>query len=369
MSSQDNNEKGPWDNDPSEDKNIWTKRQRSQQGRRNMDNLVDDLLKRLKEIMPGGGDRKPFKKLGMGLIVGVAFALTLVFWVFSCFYRVDEGQVGVILRFGEMVHISGPGLQFRLAPIETVTLVQVASVNRIDGGIKQEGKNDTTEQTLILTGDENMVHTNYTVLWKIKDVSEFLFTARYPEMTIQAAAESCIREVIGQTQARLALTEGRDAIAAKAQELLQKIMNDYKIGVQIISLQLRKVEAPLKVIEAFNDVQASLIDADRLKNEAEAYRNDILPRARGEAEKITQEAEAYRQQMIYLSQGEAARFNKVYQAYLTNPYVTQRRYYFEAMQQVLAHSHKILVDGKIGKDIVSYLPLNELAKSSQKKAK
>ncbi|MBI1954023.1 MAG: FtsH protease activity modulator HflK, partial [Proteobacteria bacterium] len=362
----------PWDDDPSEDKNIWTKRQRSQQSRKNMDNLIDDLLKRLKEIMSGGGgggDKQPFKKLRMGFILGLAVALTFVFWVFNCFYRVDEGQVGVVLRFGEMVHISGPGLQFRISPIETVALVQVASVNRIDGGIKQEGKNDTTEQTLILTGDENMVHTNYTVLWKIKDVSEFLFTARHPEMTIQAAAESCIREVIGQTQARLALTEGRDAIAAKAQELLQKIMNDYKIGVQIISLQLRKVEAPLKVIEAFNDVQASLIDADRSKNEAEAYRNDILPRARGEAEKIIQEAEAYRQQMIYLAQGEAARFNQVYQAYLTNPYVTQRRYYFEAMQQVLAHSHKILVDGKIGKDIVSYLPLNELTKSSQKKAK
>ncbi|MDP5370498.1 MAG: FtsH protease activity modulator HflK, partial [Pseudomonadota bacterium] len=167
------------------------------------------------------------------------------------------------------------------------------------------------DKTLVLTGDENMVHINYTVLWKIKDIKDFLFSVREPEQTILVAAESIVREIMGQTTAREALTEKRDAIELKTQELLQKVLNQYNIGVQIVKIQLQKVDAPSEVIDAFNDMQASLTDGDRMRNEAEAYHFEIVPKARGEASKIVQEAEGYEKEVIARALGEADRFNKI----------------------------------------------------------
>jgi membrane protease subunit HflK len=202
-----------------------------------------------------------------------------------------------------------------------------------------------------------MVYTNYTVLWKIRDLGEFLFAAREPESTIRVAAESAMREVLGQTTARLALTDGRGTIGTKSQELLQKILDSYKLGVQIVSVQLQRVEPPAQVIQAFNDMQASLVDGDRLKNEAEAYHSDILPRARGEAEKILQDSEAYRQEIVSQAEGEAARFNAIYASYRLNPKVTSTRLYFDTLQKVLKKNSKTIVDGKVGSGVMPYLNL------------
>jgi len=344
-------------------------------------NPIDDLIDRIQDtIRRGGGGgsgnsggERPspaFSKFGVILLCLAG----LLVWLSTGIYNVQEngGEVAVVLRFGKMVRIAQPGLHYRLpSPIETEIRVKIAVLNKIDGGLREDASKsseEAIEQTLILTGDENMVLTNYTVLWKIKDVADYLFTMRDPEGTIKVAAESAIREILGQTTARLALTVGRESIGTQAQELLQKILDLYKIGVQIVSVQLQRVEPPAQVIQAFNDMQASLVDADRLRNEAEAYRNDILPRARGEAEKILQDAEAYKQRIVAEAEGEAARFSSVLAAYNLHPVVAQKRFYLDTMQKVLKNAQKTIVDGKAGQGIVPYYNLqNDKKNMSQEK--
>jgi membrane protease subunit HflK len=276
-----------------------------------------------------------------------------------------------------MVRISQPGLRYRLpTPIENEIIRNVAVLNKIDGGLKNDSvrsSSEAQEQNLILTGDENMVHTNYTVLWKIKDVAEFIFTMRDPESTIRVAAESSIREVLGQTTARLALTQGRETIGTKSQELLQKILDTYKAGVQIVSVQLQRVEPPVQVVQAFNDMQASLVDADRLRNEAEAYRNDKIPRARGKATEIVKAAEAYQQQVIAQAKGEVSRFKAIVAAYRLNPEIAVRRHYLETMEKVLTQASKTIVgagiSGAKGNSVVPYINLHPPKKEVLAEAK
>jgi membrane protease subunit HflK len=350
--------------------NPWTRRQGSSSNSNSgnsVDDIIDNIQDRIRKIMSGGGPTggsfkggAPKGSLRMVTLLGVG---ALVLWLGTGLYRVQEGEVGVVLRFGEMVRTSLPGLQYHLpAPFETVIVQKVAVLNTIDGGMKMEKNGDSAEATLILTGDENMVHTNYTVLWKIKDVSEYLFTTRNPDETIRVAAESVVREVIGQTTARLALTEGRGKIEIRAQEILQKLLDQYKMGIQIVSIQLQNVAPPHKVVDAFNDLQASLVNADQLRNEAEAYRNEIIPRAEGQAAQIANEATAYSQRKIAEANGEAIRFTQVLQAYEAHPKITLKRYYLESMRDVLSKTSKIILDQKVvGKGgILPYLPLNEL---------
>lgn len=361
--------KGPGDNDDKKDSGPWGKGGDSNQNKpTNIDDAIDLFQRRLRKTFNhggGNGGTEISPSLVMIVLLGV-----ITLWGLTGFYRVQEGELAVVTRFGELVRISSAGLRYHFpSPIENVTITKVAAVNTIHGGLrdsKSDGEN--SEQTLILTGDENMVHTDYTVLWKIKDVTEFLFTARHPEVTIKVAAESVIREVVGQTTAKAALTEGRDSIGSKAQALLQKLMDQYKMGIQIVSIQLQNVAPPRDVIESFNGLQASLTDADRLSNEAEAYRNDIIPRARGEATEILQKAEAYRQTKIAEAEGEASRFTQVYAAYQKNPRIAIRRYYLDMMQQVLPRTNKIIIDPKAGNNVLPYLPLGDLSKVSHKQA-
>lgn len=369
-SSKGGTEKG---NDGSS--NPWTRRQGSSSNSNSgnsVDDIIDNIQDRIRKVMSGGGPAggsfkggspkggSPKGSFGMIALLGVG---AFVLWLGTGLYRVQEGEVGVVLRFGEMVRTSLPGLQYHLpAPFETVIVQKVAVLNTIDGGLKMEKNGDSAEATLILTGDENMVHTNYTVLWKIKDVSEYLFTTRNPEETIRVAAESVVREVIGQTTARLALTEGRGKIETHAQEILQKLLDQYKMGIQIVSIQLQNVAPPHQVVDAFNDLQASLVNADQSRNEAEAYRNEIIPRAEGQAAQIANEATAYSQRKIAEANGEAIRFTQVLQAYEAHPKITLKRYYLESMRDVLSKTSKIILDQKaVGKGgILPYLPLNEL---------
>lgn len=341
-------------------------------------NPIDDLIEKLQDSLKrrgsggSGGDKggSPLPSFSSKFSIITLFFIVISVWLSTGIYKVqdDGGEVAVILRFGEMVRIAQPGLHYRLPnPIENEIRVKMAVLNKIDGGLREgasKSSQEALEQTLILTGDENMIHTNYTVLWKIKDVADFIFTVRDPEGTIKVAAESAIREILGQTSARQALTAGRENIGIQAQELLQKILDMYKMGVQIVSIQLQRVEPPVQVIQAFNDMQASLVDADRLRNEAEAYRNDILPRARGEAEKILQDAEAYQQQVVAIAEGEAARFSVALAAYNLHPEVAQKRLYLDTMQQVLKNAQKTIVDGKTSHGIVPYLNLQRDEKNT-----
>jgi len=379
--------KGPWgggtgkgrppSGDPSKDSrrkgddtppNPWTRREGPSSGNgNNVDDIIDNIQDRIRKVMSGGGSNgggfkgvSPKGSWGMFTLLGVG---AVALWLGTGLYRVQEGEVGVVLRFGEMVRTSLPGLQYHLpAPFESVIVQKVAALNTIDGGLKMEKNGDSAEATLILTGDENMVHTNYTVLWKIKDVSEYLFTTRDPEETIRVAAESVVREVIGQTTARMALTEGRGTIEIRAQEILQKLLDQYKMGIQIVSIQLQNVAPPHQVVDAFNDLQASLVNADQSRNEAEAYRNQIIPRAEGQAAQIANEATAYSQRKIAEAEGEAIRFTQVLRAYEAHPKITLKRYYLETMRDVLSKTSKIILDQKVaGKGgILPYLPLNEL---------
>jgi membrane protease subunit HflK len=212
----------------------------------------------------------------------------------------------------------------------------------------------------MLTGDENIIDIDFSLVWVIKDAGEYLFNLRDPRSAVTRAAESVMREVIGQTPIQVALTEGRQAIEERAKLMLQTLMDEYNSGIQIRRLQLLKVDPPAEVVDAFNDVQRAETDKVRLRNEAEAYRNSVIPAARGSAEQLIQQAEAYKEEIVNRAQGDASRFNAVYEAYKLNKDVTTQRIYLETMEDVLGNVNKIIIDKNGGQGVVPYLPLPEL---------
>lgn len=319
----------------------------------------------LKRFMPGG--------LGGGRSLIIALLVIIALWVASGFYRVLPDEQGVVTRFGAYVATTDAGLHWHLPyPIEEVTRPKVTRVNRLEIGFRSAGdagRSDVVrqipEESLMLTGDENIVDINFTVLWVISDAGKYLFNVRDPEATVKAAAESVMREIVGQTPIAEALAEGRAQIEARARNDLQSILDSYEAGILITQAQLQKVDPPNQVVDAFRDVQRARADQERLRNEAEAYRNDIIPRARGEAEQIIQEAEAYKQEVVSRSSGDAARFNDVYNSYRVAKDVTVRRIYLETMEEVLGNANKIIIDQSAsGSGVLPYLPLPELQKRS-----
>ena len=318
---------------------------------------------RFRRIIPGG--------VGGGRGILLVLAVILGVWLLSGFYRVQPDEQGVVLRFGEWVNTTQPGLNWHLPyPIESVETPSVEIIEQIEIGYRSLGQNqqrDVQEESLMLTGDQNIIDIDFTVQWKIADAGAFLFNVRAPEDTVKIAAESAMREIIGRTDIQPALTGARGEIESKTRELLQEILNVYETGVEVTEVKLQNVQPPQPVIDAFNDVQRSLQDRDRLRNEAEAYRNDIIPRARGEAQRILQDAQAYRERLINEAQGEAQRFENVLSAYQQNEEITRQRMYLETMQKILGRSDLVIMDGQVGAEgsgAVPYLPLNELRKRS-----
>ena len=221
----------------------------------------------------------------------------------------------------------------------------------------------------MLTGDQNIIDVDFVVQWRIKDVAAYRFNIRDPEATVQVAAESAIREVIGQTPLEEALTVRRQMVDENTQDLLQEILDDYDSGILIVDVKSLQVDPPGEVIDAFNDVQRARQDKESLVNEAQAYRNDIVPRAKGEAEVVVQEAMGYKEKMIRSAEGEASRFAAVYDAYLSGPDVTTRRLYLERLQDVLGNTETVIIDSNgTGQGVVPYLPLPELKKRSEENA-
>jgi membrane protease subunit HflK len=319
---------------------------------------------RVRRVLPGG--------FGTGAGIALVLAAIMVIWLASGFYRVLPDEVGIVLRFGAYNRTTQPGFNYHLpAPIETVMTPSVTRVNRTEIGYRSADSanrrgvvtRQLPEEALMLTGDENIVDINFAVFWVIKDAKAYLFNIRDPEMTVKSAAESAMREIIGETPIASALAEGRGKIEVETQKLLQQLLNDYGSGIEITELQLQRVDPPDPVIDAFRDVQRAIADRARLRNEAEAYANDIIPRARGDAVRITQEAEAYRQQAIARAQGDAARFDEVYAAYKTTQDVTQKRLYLETMEDILKNANKIIIDrpAEGGTGVLPYLPLPGLA--------
>jgi len=302
---------------------------------------------------------------------GLGVAAVVALWLASGFYRVQPDEVGVVLRFGAYNRMTQPGLNYHLpSPIETALTPSVTRQNRMEIGYRTServtsrggGSGQVPEEALMLTGDENIVDINFTVLWVVKDAKSYLFNIRNPEGTVKSAAESAMREIVGETPIAQALAEGRGKIESETQKLLQSILDSYGAGIEITLVQLQKVDPPNPVIESFRDVQRALADRERLRNEAEAYRNDILPRARGDAVKIQQDAEAYRAEIVNRSQGDADRFTAVYNAYKASEDVTAERLYLETMEEIFKNSNKVILDrsatGQSG--VLPYLPLPSL---------
>jgi membrane protease subunit HflK len=320
-------------------------------------------------VLPSGGagGGKLFALIGIVLAVG---------WGLSGFYRVQPDEQGVVMRFGAFSHTTQPGLNYRLPwPIESHTTPRVTRINRVDIGFvgAQDGgitggrvmaARDVLEESLMLTGDENIIDIDVAVFWRIRDAGEFLFNTRNPESTVKTAAESVMREVIGRTPIQPALTEARAQIEQEVRRGAQAIMDQYKAGIEVTQVQLQKVDPPAQVVDAFRDVQRANADRERLRNEAESFRNDIIPRARGEAERMVQEAQGFRESQVARAGGESARFLSVLSAYEQARDVTTRRMYLETMEEILRRNPKVIVDDRL-QGVVPFLQLGETGGARQ----
>ena len=331
-----------------------------------VDEIIKNFQEKIKKILPGG-----FSTGGKPIVLGLV--VLLVVWALSGLYRVLPDEQGVVLRFGKFTSTTQPGLNYHIPfPIETVLTPKVTKVNRIDIGFRSErdsgftssGVADVPEESLMLTGDENIVNIDFSVFWVIKDAGKFLFKIQDPEGTVKAAAETAMREVIARSDIQPILTEGRSKIEADTQVIIQAILDEYQSGIQVTQVQTQKADPPDQVIDAFRDVQAARADMERSKNEAEAYANDVIPRARGEAQKILQAAEAYKKEVVAKAEGEASRFLAIFNEYKKAKTVTQERMYLETMEKVLADIDKVIIDKEAGSGVVPYLPLPELKKTN-----
>ena len=329
-----------------------------------IDEIIKNIQKTINRFIPGrgAGGSKP---IFLGLIILV------IIWVASGLYRVLPDEQGVVLRFGKFVNTTQPGLNYHIPyPIETALTPKVTKVNRIDVGFRtgsdtgfsSAGIADVPEESLMLTGDENIVNIDFSVFWVIKDAGKFLFKIQDPQGTVKAAAETAMREVIAKSRIQPILTEGRSQIEVETQEIIQDILDEYNSGIQITQVQTQKADPPDEVIDAFRDVQAARADMERSKNEAEGYANDVIPRARGEAAKILQAAEAYKKQVVARAEGEASRFISIYTEYALAKEVTQERMYLETMEKVLASIDKVIIEKNASSGVIPYLPLPELGK-------
>ncbi|TVR10481.1 MAG: FtsH protease activity modulator HflK [Salinarimonadaceae bacterium] len=324
---------------------------------------LEEILRRgqdrLKHMVPGGGSMG-----GKGIIlilIGV-----LVVWLLTGFYTVRPNQVGLNLIFGRYIGQTAPGLNYNLPfPIGQVIRPDVTQVNRIEVGYRSTptGTRDVLEESLMLTGDENIVDIDFDVQWQIDPAraEDFVFNIQNPEGTIKAVAESSMREVIGRREIQAILTIEQGQIMEEVQRLMQGSLDQYGAGATIRVVQLQAAVPPAQVRQAFFDVNAAQQDLVRLQNEAETYASRVVPEARGQAARIVQEAEGYRERAINDAEGQASRFIQIYDEYASAPAVTRERLFLETMERVLAATDKVLIDqNNGGQGVVPYLPLPEI---------
>lgn len=332
-----------------------------------LEEVVKRTQERVKKMLPQG--------FGTGRTLILALVAVIVVWLLTGLYQVRPGEQSLELLFGRFVSTNTPGLNWWFpAPIGEVEIKNVEQTNQITIGFRERdgtrgsGPRDVPTESLMLTSDQNIVDVDMIVQWRIKNAADFAFNIRRPEETIKLAAESAIREVMGQTLLEDALTIKRSEVDLKTRELLQNILDSYKAGVLITEVRQQTVDPPKEVIDAFNDVQRARQDKDRLVNEALTYRNDIVPRARGEAERIVQDAAAYRERIEREAEGEAQRFASVYEAFVTGKDITMRRLYLERMQDLLGRTQNVIIDPSAGQGVIPYLPLPEVNQRQQRAA-
>ncbi|HET6236201.1 MAG TPA: FtsH protease activity modulator HflK [Acetobacteraceae bacterium] len=333
-----------------------------------LDQLIAQIQAFIRGILGGaGGPRMHRTSGGRGLaLLGIA---VVALWLASSFYRVEPDEVGVVMRFGAYSYRTEPGLHWHLPwPIEKVLLPAVTRINRTEIGYRSGGQQtevaggetngrDVTSESLMLTGDENIIDINLTVFWKINNAADYLFNVRDPDNLVKAVAESSIREVIGRSPIQPALNTLRQQIENDVHTQTQQILDHYGAGIEITQVTLQGANPPEAVVESFVDVQRANTDAERLRNEAQAYANDIVPRARGDAARIVFEGQGAKQAAVAQSTGQAQQFDAVLKAYQAAKDVTLQRMYLDTMQDILTHSQPLVVDDKL-KGLVPFLPLN-----------
>lgn len=371
----DNKRKNPWGRPGNDDRGAWGGGggQRPPGGGGNEPPDIDEMLRRaqanFRSVMPG--------ELNSFSIIGIILLAVTTLWLASGFFIVNPGDNVVIQRFGAWSRTADKeGLGYRFpAPIETAETVKVNELRSMNIGFTEaydrtgeRGQRDLPEESLMLTSDRNIVDLNIVLQWSIKSAEDFVFNIEDQENTIKQVAQSAIRDIVGQTEMFPIITNKREEVAAKTKAIIQQNLDEYKSGVTISQVLIKKAEVHPDVQDAFQDVQSAKQDAEDVQNRAEAYREDILPKARGLATQMNREAEGYKQSVIAKANGDADRFNSVYAAYLGGKDVTKERIYIETMEEVLKNAQKIILDKDGGSGVVPYLPLNELNKSSVRAA-
>ncbi len=348
-------------------KDPWGQRRGSEQGPPDLDQIVKNLQQKLGGLFGGKKGGGPGGRFGTGKAGGIGIGLIAIvvvsLWLVSGFYIVQQGERGVVLRFGEKSEITEAGLRWHLPyPIETVEKVNVEKVHPIEIGYRSNRRTGTQtkvpKESLMLTEDENIIDIEFAVQYLVKDASDFLFNVRDPGATIKQATESAVREIVGRSNLDYVF-ENRADISAQTQALLQKILDGYKAGIYIRTVEMQSAAPPAEVKAAFDDAVKAREDKERLKNEAQAYANDIIPRARGGAARMIEEAEGYKASVIARAEGDARRFTQIANEYIKAPAVTRERLYLDAMEQVLSNTTKIFIDQKAGNNIL-YLPLDKI---------
>jgi membrane protease subunit HflK len=329
---------------------------------RNVNRRMNELFGRKREPQEGGDGGRPRASLPLGG-AGMLVALIVVIWLASGFYIVDEGRRGVVTRFGKYTETTQPGPRWHLPfPVEAVELVEFSQVKTIEIGYRNTPKNKIDKEAVMLTDDENIIDIQFAVQYNLKSAEDYVFNNRRPDQIVAYVAESAIREVVGKSKMDFALYEGREQIAKQTEQLMQQNLDRYRTGVFVQKVTLQNVQPPDKVQAAFDDAVKAGQDRERLKNEGQAYANDVVPRARGNAARLLEEANGYRTEVEQRAQGDAGRFNSILVEYQKAPAVTRDRLYLDMMQTVLGSASKVLVDQKNGS--LLYLPLDKLIQQS-----
>ncbi len=371
-----NNAQGPWGgyfgdkgNNPKHEGSKQEEPKRQQpSGGDGFDDFIKKINNSFKKFLGNDGTKSP--KSLIGIIV-----LTLVLlWLASGFYKVDSDENAVVLYFGKFNSVTTPGLNYHVPfPFgkvlkESVTIVNTEEFGFTSAGSKSSGKRNLDAESLMLTGDENIVDIEFQVQWQISDIKDFVFNTVAPRESIRKAAESAMREIIARTPIVAALSDGKSKIELESKELLQQILDSYKSGVRIVLVQLRRVDPPAQVIDAFRDVQTAKADKEKEINQAQAYANDVVPRARGTASQMIEESEAFAKEVVTNAEGEAGRFIQVYNQYALAKQVTRKRIYLETMEKILGATDKVIIDNNAVKSgVAPYYPLNEVRNKTVKK--
>ena len=378
----------PWNQPGSNgnDDDLWGQKNRNSNGRQQGPPDLDEVFRQVKERIDGifsrnkggggdgngGNDSAPGGNAGKGSVF-ILLVIGLGFWLATGFYTVDQGEQAIELRFGKYSQTNGAGLNWHFpTPFESVEIINTQRENTVQVGYREGvagNKQHVPQEALMLTQDENIIDIQIAVQYDIKDAADLLFNVSeynsrdLADSVVRQAAESAVREIVGRNIMDFAITEGREQIAAETQSLVQDILDRYQTGINVVTVEMQDAQPPEQVQDAFADVVRAREDEQRLKNLAEAYANDIIPRARGFASRINQEAEAYNAAVIAKAEGETSRFDQIREEYAKAPSITRDRLYLETMEQVYANTTKMMIDQSAGGNNVMYLPLDQLIKN------